>query len=188
MKLKMTDALKARIFTALIAAGVTAPSAYVATNLTVVQEGFLTNRHLDPVGLPTVCIGHLVQKGEVSKPFYTKPECIELFVKDWKKHQNLLDGVVKVPYRSPWMQGALEDFTFNKGIGNVASSTLLKHLNNKRYDLACEQLSLWVWGKVNDKKVKLPGLEIRASEQYKYCMGDEPADYRQTIQRWMTMK
>lgn len=182
--MNINSALKSKIFQALLLAGVTGPSAYVATNLTVPSEGFLTHKHNDPVGLPTVCVGHYIQKGEVMKNEYTVDECVNLFVKDWKKHEALLDGVVKVPYRSEWMRGAFADFTFNKGIGNLSSSTLLARLNAKQYDAACEQLTRWVYGKVNGKKVVLKGLEIRATKQYGYCMGNEPADYKETMKQW----
>lgn len=179
MKLNITPALRSKIFTALIAAGVAAPSAYVAVDLTVPSEGVMTNLHLDPVGKPTTCIGHLVTKDEKPKQLYTEDECVSLFVKDWVKHEQLLDNVVKVPYRSDWMKGALTDFTFNKGIGNVKSSTLLKNLNNRNYDIACFELTKWVYATNPDgKKVVLRGLNIRAQAQYKYCMGDEPGDYK----------
>lgn len=184
MKIQITSSIKGRVFAALVVAGVSIPSAFVATNLTLPSEGFLTHTHADPVGLQTACIGHLTKKGETAKKEYTIQECIDLFVKDWKEHQAFLSKVVKVPYRSEWMKGALEDFTFNKGIGNVASSSLLVALNNKNYDLACLKLTDWVYGTVAGKKVKLKGLEIRASEEYKYCMGDIPADYKETIKKW----
>lgn len=177
---KLTSAVRSKIFAALIGAGVVGPSAYVATELTVPSEGIVLIPHADPVGLQTICIGHLVKKGEVVKERYTLDECIDIFVKDWKEHEAMLDKKVKAPYKSPWMKGALTDFTINKGIGNVASSTLLKHLNAKRYDEACDQLSRWVYagGKI------WPGLVIRASEQYKYCIGEVPGDYIPTMQRW----
>lgn len=184
MKIPLTSALKGRIFAALLAAGVVGPSAYVATELTVPSEGFMTNLHLDPVGKATTCIGHLVQKGETPKQVYTEKECISQFVADWVKHEQLVDSVVKVPYKSPWMKGAVTDFTFNKGIGNVKVSKMLRDLNNKNYDSACFELTRWVYGTVNGKKVVLSGLEIRAQKQYKYCMGDEPADYKPKLQQW----
>ena len=62
MKVPITNRLKGKIFAALLAAGVSAPSAYVATQLTVPSEGVVTHLHLDPVGLKTTCIGHLVKK------------------------------------------------------------------------------------------------------------------------------
>lgn len=185
MKLKLTPALRSKIFTALIAAGVAGPSAMVAVDLTVPSEGFMTTLHLDPVGKPTTCIGHLVLPGEKPQATYTEDECISLFVKDWVKHEKLLDGVVKVPYRSGWMKGATTDFTFNKGIGNVKSSKLLRDLNDGNYDAACYQLTRWVYGTVDGKKVVLKGLDIRAQAQYKYCMGDLPSDYKTKMQQYM---
>lgn len=182
MNLRITPALRTKIFTALIAAGVAGPSAYIASDLTVISEGFYTTPYADTGGLKTLCVGHLATKNEVVKKEYTIEECVEIFVKDWVIHEKLLDKAVKVPYRSEWMKGALTDFTFNKGIGNVQSSTLLVMLNNKRYDSACEQLSRWVYGKVKGKSTVLPGLVIRASEQYKYCMGEVPADYKTMMQ------
>lgn len=178
---KLTTAVKGRIFAALIAAGVAGPSAYVATELTIPSESIVLIPHGDPVGLKTICAGHLVKKGEVVKDKYTVEECIDIFVKDWVIHEKLLDGVVKAPYKSEWMKGALTDFTFNKGIGNVASSTLLKKLNSKQYEAACDQLSRWVYA---DGKY-LNGLAIRASKQYKYCMGEVPGDYKRNIDMWM---
>ena len=178
MKLQITKSLKSRVFAALIAAGVAGPSAYVATNLTVPSEGVMTHLHLDPVGKQTTCIGHLVKKGETPKQNYTEKECIDQFVKDWIEHEKIVEQAVKVPFKSAWMKGAVTDFTFNKGGGNLNSSTLLLKLNNKNYAGACLELTKWVFGTVDGKKVKLKGLEIRASNQYKYCMGEIPADYK----------
>lgn len=184
MKIPVSNAIKSRIFAALIAAGVAGPSAYVAVELTVPSEGFLTHLHDDPVGKPTACIGHLIQPGERAKKTYTEEECIEMFVSDWIKHEKLLDSTVKVPYRSDWMKGAITDFTFNKGIGNVKSSTMLKNLNNKNYDMACFELTKWVYATNPDgKKVVLRGLNIRAQAQYKYCMGYEQGDYKSKYQQ-----
>lgn len=178
MKLPITNSLKSKVFAALLAAGVSGPVAYVASNLTVPSEGVMTHLHLDPVGLQTTCIGHLVKKGETPKQNYTEQECIDQFVKDWKVHEDIVNKSVKVPFRSEWMKGAVTDFTFNKGGGNLQSSTMLAKLNSKDYDGACVELTKWVLGTVNGKKVKLKGLEIRASKQYKYCMGEEPSEYK----------
>jgi lysozyme len=184
MAVKITKALQGRIFAALIAAGVSTPVAYVAVDHTVPSEGFMTELHLDPVGKATTGIGHLVLPGEKPKQTMSEQEVIDQFVKDWVKHQNLVSTKVKVPYRTEWMKGAVIDFTFNKGIGNLSSSTLLKDLNAQRYDKACERLTDWVYGTVKGKKVKLPGLVIRASEQYKYCMGEVPGEYKVDLRNW----
>jgi lysozyme len=184
MKVPITKALKSKVFAALVVAGVSGPVAYVASELTVPSEGVMTHLHLDPVGLKTTCIGHLVKKGEVAKQNYTEDECIDQFVKDWIEHEKLVEKAVKVPFKSEWMKGAVTDFTFNKGGGNLNSSTLLKKLNGGNYSGACLELTKWVYGTIDGKKVKLKGLEIRASEQYKYCMGEEPASYKQTMTMW----
>ena len=137
--IQITNQLKKRIAIALLSAGVAGPSAYVATELTAPSEGFYLTPYVDPVGLTTICLGHLVKKGEVVKPKYTEDECVAIFVKDWLVHERQYDSLVKVPYKSEWMKAAGTDFTFNKGIGNVASSTYLKNLNNRDYDVSCLQ-------------------------------------------------
>lgn len=178
MKVPITKGLKGRILAALLASGVAGPSAYVATQLTVPSEGVITHLHLDPVGLKTTCIGHLVKKGEVPKQNYTEKECIDQFVVDWKEAESSVEKYTKVPFRSDWMKGALTDFTLNKGSGNYSSSTMLKDLNTGNYDRTCKRLLDWVYATKDGNKVKLKGLEIRASKQYKYCMGEEPSDYK----------
>lgn len=186
LQTKLSSSVKGRLLAALLGAGVAGPSAYVAVELTAPSEGLYLTPYKDPVGLTTICLGHLVKKGEKVKELYTVEECAKIFAKDWKEHEILLDKVVKVPYRSPWMKAAFTDFTFNKGIGNVSSSTLLRKLNSKDYDGACQELTKWVFAtEPSGKKVKLKGLEIRATAQYKYCMGEVPADYQRLQEAWL---
>jgi lysozyme len=184
MQIKITDSLKKKIAVALLATGVGGPSAYIAAELTAPSEGFYLTPYIDPVGLTTVCVGHLVQKGEVVKPKYTEDECVAIFVKDWLKHEKRYYSLVKVPYKSEWMKAAGTDFTFNKGVNNVASSTYLRNLNNKDYDASCLQLTRWVYGKVGGVMKVLPGLVTRATKQYAYCMGNEPGDYKTKMSQW----
>lgn len=183
---KLSSNIKGRLLAALLGAGVAGPSAYVAVELTAPSEGLYLTPYKDPVGLTTICLGHLVKKGEKVKELYTVDECAQIFAKDFKEHEMMLDKVVKVDYRSPWMKAAFTDFTFNKGIGNVSSSTLLKKLNSKDYDGSCLELTRWVFAtEPSGKKVKLKGLEIRATAQYKYCMGEIPADYQRLQEAWL---
>lgn len=184
MSIKLTQSIKSKVFSALIWAGVAGPSAYVAVELTAPSEGLYLTPYKDPVGLTTICLGHLVKKGEVVKKEYTVDECAIIFAKDFKEHEVLLDKMVKVPYRSPWMKAAFTDFTFNKGISNVSSSTLLRKLNSKDYDGACQELTKWTYGRVNGVMKVLPGLVTRATKQYQYCMGSEPGDYQMRMEQW----
>lgn len=177
--------LQKKIVTSLITAGVSLPAAFVAYNLTVPSEGFKTNVYLDPVGLKTACVGHLITKNDPKKTQYTEDECIQIFVSDWKKHQKQLDSVVKVPYASEWMYGALTDFTFNVGIGKVQSSTLLRKLNSGDYEGTCQELTKWVFASTNEGKKKLPGLVIRRTKEYQYCMGEVPYDAQAEYVKFM---
>jgi len=138
---------------------------------------------LDTGNLSTYCVGHLALKGEVLKSSYTEQECMTIFASDWKKHLSQLDSVVKVPYKSEWERQALTDFTFNNGIGNVKSSTLIKKLNNGDHIGACQQLTRWTKGRVRGVLVTLKGLVTRRDNTMPYCLGeltpDKQTEYNQ---------
>lgn len=172
--------LQKRLLAALIGAGITAGSAFTAINVTVPSEGYRSKVYADPVGLPTVCWGHMDKSLKLGQTF-SEEQCIALFAQDWKKHQEAVDKLVKVPYISEWERGALTDFTFNVGVGNFQSSTLLKLINNGDHDAACDQLSRWVYA--NGKK--LPGLVTRRELDYKYCMGQIPYEVQQQYKQYL---
>lgn len=163
--------LEKKIVTSLITAGVSLQAAFVAYNLTVPSEGLSEKVYLDPVSLPTVCVGHMDKKLKIGQSF-TLDECIALFSEDWKKHQDQLNSIVRVPYKSEWEQAALVDFTFNVGISKVESSTLVKLLNEGRHEEACAQLTRWVYA--NGKR--LNGLVTRRNLEKQYCLGQIPWD------------
>lgn len=165
-------ALKTKLIAAFVAAGLSAPAAFVAYDLTLPAEGYEPIPYIDPVGLKTWCVGHLGLKGEAVKKEYTDEECMTIFASDWTKHLNQLDSVVKVPYQSEWQRQALNDFTFNNGIGNVKSSTLLKLLNQGKHEQACQQLTRWVKGRVKGVLVTLRGLVIRRDKTMPFCLGE----------------
>jgi len=159
--------LKQKLIASFLALGLSAPAAFVAYDLTIPAEGLHTTVYTDPIGLPTACVGHMdkaLKRGET----FTIEECMDMFAVDWKKHQAQLDSVVKVPYKSEWQKEALTDFTFNLGIGNVKSSTLIKLVNQGRHKAACEQLSKWV--KAGGKTLK--GLVTRRANTMPYCLGE----------------
>lgn len=160
--------LQHKLIAAFLAAGISASGAYVAYDLTLPSEGLVLSPYPDPVGLTTYCVGHLATKNDVLKKSYTEEECLSLFAKDWIKHEKELDSVVKVKYASDWQKAALIDFTFNNGIGNVSSSTLLKLLNQGKHKKACDQLIRWVYAKGK----KLGGLVKRRDKTMPYCLGE----------------
>lgn len=184
----LTANIRKMILVAMLAGGVAAPSAFVATNLTAPKEGLVLGVYRDSAGYATECIGRLNKTAKVGEP-RTLEECIQKFVQDWIKHEKQLDKVVKVEYKSGWQRAALTDFTFNKGIGKVQSSTLLKLLNEGKHEAACKQLSKWVWAR-NAKTglmEKLKGLILRADDQYQYCMGNIPYNVQKEYEEFKAM-
>lgn len=171
--------LKQKLITVFIAAGLSATAAFFVYEVTVPAEGVELQVYLDPVNLPTVCVGRMDKKLKLDQTF-TLDECMEMLAEDWKKHQEHLDKVVKVEYKSEWQQQALTDFTFNLGIGNVQSSTLLKLLNQGKHVEACQQLTRWV--KAGGKT--LAGLVKRRDKELPYCLGDLPWDKQKAYENF----
>lgn len=172
-------AIKQKLIASFIALGLSAPAAFFVYDVTIPSEGVYTSVYLDPVQLPTVCVGRMDKKLKLGQTF-TLDECMDMLAKDWKKHQAQLDKVVKVPYKSEWQQQALTDFTFNLGIGNVQSSTLLKLLNQGKHVEACKQLTRWV--KAGGKT--LAGLVKRRNKEMPFCMGELSWDKQQSYKEF----
>lgn len=175
--------LKKKLIVAFLASGISASAAFVAYYLTLPSEGLEQKVYLDPVGLPTVCVGHMERSLKIGTSFSIE-QCMEIFAKDWKKHEQQLESVVSVPFKSEWQKAALTDFTFNLGIGSVKSSTLIKKLNQGKHVEACKELSKWVYAKGK----KLKGLVTRRENTLPYCLGELPYDkqkqYEQFLKEW----
>jgi lysozyme len=60
---------------------------------------------------------------------------------------------------------ALVSFIFNVGQGNYATSTLRKLLHAGDYEGAAAEFERWIYGTVDGKKVKLPGLITRRAAE-----------------------
>ena len=175
--------LKQKLIASFLALGLSAPAAFVAYDLTLPSEGLEQKVYADPIGLPTVCVGHMdkaLKKGGT----FTIEECMAIFAADWKKHQAQLDSIVKVPYKSEWQKEALTDFTFNLGISSVKSSTLLTLLDQWNHVEACRQLSRWVKGKVKGKAITLKGLVTRRDNTMPYCLGELPYDKQKAYEEF----
>lgn len=180
----MGQSLRKKLIVAFVAAGLPATAAYVGYDLTVPSEGLVLSPYSDPVGLKTACVGHLYIKKDVVKDKYTEEECMTIFAQDYKKHRAELDSVVKVSFASEWQREALTDFTFNNGIGNLKSSTLLSLVNQGKHKEACQQLVRWVYAKGK----KLKGLVTRRDNTMPYCLGelsyDKQKDYAEFLREY----
>lgn len=104
-------------------------------------EGCRLNAYLDAVGIPTIGFGHChgVKMGDT----ITQEEADELLHGDLLIAESAVNRLVKV-YINENEKAALTSFVFNLGEGNLAKSTMLKLLNQMRYDLAASEFPKWV--------------------------------------------
>jgi lysozyme len=134
----------------LSAAGVTA----ISTN-----EGRVHKAYLDPVAIVTICDGHTgpeVALGQVK----TDAQCDELLKQDAHFAEQGVKKYVKALITQDQFD-ALVDFTFNVGVANLASSTLVRKLNAGDCAGAAAEFPRWnrAQGRV------LPGLTTRREQE-----------------------
>ncbi len=124
-------------------------------------EGFRANAYLCPANYWTIGYGHLIKRGDgLMRKVLTKQEAKDLFNEDAKV---FVDGVNRV-VNTKLTQGqfdALVSFAFNLGVGALEKSTLLKHVNARKFALAEKEFGKWV----NAAGKKLDGLVARRAEE-----------------------
>jgi lysozyme len=107
-----------------------------------VSEGFRSHVYLDVAGFPTIGYGHRLSQGGSFANGISEQQAAALLATDVVTAEQAVARLVKVPLNQGQFD-ALVDFCFNLGAGRLASSTLLKCLNDRRYEDAVEQLLLW---------------------------------------------
>jgi lysozyme len=117
-------------------------------------EGLKLEPYLCPAGIPTVGYGS-VKAGKLGRNI-TEAEAEQFLKEDIEMcERGMKSLILNQVTDNQW--SALVCLVFNIGLGNFASSTLLKHLNKNERAQAAEQFQRWVFSK---GKV-LPGLEKR---------------------------
>lgn len=138
----------------------------VAKDLCLVFEGMYLKPYLCPANVPTIGVGSTFYengtKVTLADPAITKARAIELLEHELQaclpKLHRLCPGLKHWGHLAT---GAILDFTFNCGSGNLQSSTLRKKINADDVQGARVELMKWVRG---GGKV-LPGLiKRRAAE------------------------
>ena len=125
-----------------------------AKELTKISEGLKLAAYQDTGGVWTIGYGwtHGVHQGMTC----TKAQAEAWLDQHYSQVIEQIHEVVKVELNDNQL-GALCDFVYNLGIGQLKSSTLLKLLNAGDYDGALSQFDRWVY----DNGQRLPGLVTR---------------------------
>lgn len=137
------------------------------------HEGEILKVYLDPVGLPTVGVGHLVKPGESYKvgQRITREESTRLLQSDLRRFERAVNAAVTVPITQNQFD-ALVSFSFNVGEAAFRRSSVLKNLNNRRFSKAADALLLWNKG---GGRV-LPGLVRRRREERELFLTPDKAN------------
>ncbi|MBA2332233.1 MAG: glycoside hydrolase family protein, partial [Actinobacteria bacterium] len=136
-------------------------------------EGFRGKLYNDVANHCTIGYGHLVHHGPIdgSEPAefragISQERALDLLQEDAAKAAAEIKRSVKVPL-SQCQFDALVSFAFNVGNGAFSESTLLRLLNEGRYDAVEEQLARW--NKAGGKT--LQGLANRRAAEAKFFLG-----------------
>jgi lysozyme len=121
-------------------------AAPIAANLITPFEGFSSIPYQDPAGVWTIGNGSTRDlNGDpvtASTPPITDIQAKQLLMRDLSAAVTTVANDVLQPITKN-MAAALEDFVYNLGPGDLASSTLLKLLNAGQYAEAAAQFDLW---------------------------------------------
>ena len=106
------------------------------------SEGFRSSTYQDAAGFATIGFGHKVRPGENYGVAITRPQAEAILTRDVQVAEDAVTRHVSVPLTQGQFD-ALVDFVFNLGEGRFAASTLLRYLNEGKYDAAAWQLLAW---------------------------------------------
>ena len=135
-------------------------------------EGFSDKLYNDPAGHCTVGYGTLVHRGncdgQTSEQPYTsgvtKDRATELLTHEAGGFAGTINSKVTVPLNQNQFD-ALVSFVYNVGPGAFEKSTLLKLLNQGKYDSVPTELKKWTKARQNGQVVDLPGLVKRRAAE-----------------------
>lgn len=131
-------------------------------DLIKLYEGFRSKAYVCPAGVPTIGFGTTKIQGKPvdMNMMITTDEANVLLDEDLVVFEDAVNSLVKVKLNQNQFD-ALVCFVYNVGSGNFKTSTLLKLLNQEKYDEAADQLLRW--NKANKKE--LPGLTRRRNAE-----------------------
>jgi lysozyme len=131
----------------------------------LVAEGYRDHAYIPVAGdVPTIGFGTTqnVRMGDK----ITVPQALNRALVDVQKFEGAMKRCVKVPLHQ-YEYDAYLSLTYNIGEGAFCRSTLVRLLNQQRYDEACKQILRWD----NFQGRPLRGLTIRREKEYAMCIG-----------------
>lgn len=132
-------------------------------------EGLRLKAYKCPAGIWTIGYGHTSAAGspEVTSGMeITKDEAEAIIKRDMVQYEAGVEKLVKVEL-SQGQFDALVDFAYNAGVGALAKSTLLKRVNEERFDDVPAEFMKWTKGGGKE----LPGLVRRRRAEVKLWRG-----------------
>lgn len=134
----------------------------IAASLVKEFEGCRLEAYLCPAGVPTIGYGHT--KDVKLGTRISAHEADVLLSYDLERFHKQIAPYVIVPVtRGQFI--AIMDFTYNLGASAFIASTLLKLINEKKFDEAAAQFSRWTYITVNGVKKASNGLVNRRNRE-----------------------
>lgn len=134
------------------------------------HEGFRPTTYLDPAGIPTIGYGHKLMPGEFRPKGITESQAQDLLARDAAAAGQAVARFVHVPLTQGQFD-ALADFVYNLGAARLASSTLLRELNNG--NLGAAALEFLKWDHCGNKENA--GLKGRREAEMRLFLNSDPA-------------
>lgn len=145
-------------------AGATAGVVALAVSMIQPFEGLRLQTYFDATGTATVCYGETLNVKPGMR--FTQKQCEQkLIERVGHDFYDKMKPMIKVDV-PPLTMASFVSFTYNVGLGNFKSSTLLKKLNRGDYVGACNELPKWN----KSKGIVLKGLITRRAKEKQMCL------------------
>jgi len=132
----------------------------------LVAEGYRDHAYIPVAGdVPTIGFGTTENVKMDDK--VTVTQALNRAMIDVQKFEGAIKSCVKVPLHQ-YEYDAYTSLAYNIGSGAFCRSTLVRLLNQEKYEEACKQILRWDFFKGKP----LRGLTIRREKEYKQCIGN----------------